>query len=401
MKAFACGRCGQRVYFETVSCGACGAALAFVPDELAFAAFEVGEDGTWQRLGPQGPAQRPCVNYANEGVCNWAVPADSADSLCVSCRTTHVIPALGKPENRTYWSLLEQAKRRLFFSLLSLNLPAPSKSDDPRHGLSFQFLEEVTPKEHVLTGHDEGVITLNIAEADDARREQMRAHLHEPYRTLLGHFRHESGHYYWDRLVSESPWIDDYRRLFGDERADYVQALQKHYAQPAADWAGRFVSLYASSHPWEDWAECWAHYLHIVDGLQTAAAWGLQLDNALPGSPAVRPRAIDEEDASLQDALVEQWLPVSRFINAMDRSLGSHDSYPFVVPPPVIEKLDFIHKVVGAAGRREVPMLFGGETPAQQPASEQAGQPAPVAPPAAVPAPVQARAPALPPTTAV
>lgn len=363
MKALLCGRCGQRVYFENVSCGACGAALAFLPDELVFGAFEVADDGTWERVGPPGPPQRPCANYVNEGVCNWAVPAESDATLCVSCRTTHVIPALGNPANRFSWGLLEQAKRRLFFSLLSLKLPVPSKHDDPRHGLSFQFLEEVTPKERVLTGHDEGVITLNIAEADDARREQMRAHLHEPYRTLLGHFRHEIGHYYWDRLIAASPWLDEYRALFGDERADYAQALAKHYADPVLDWAPNFVSSYASSHAWEDWAECWAHYLHVVDGLETAAAWGLQLDNTLPGSPAVRACPIDADVPSLRDTLTDQWLPVARFINAMDRSLGSHDSYPFVLPPPVIEKLDFIHRVVCAAGKREVPMLFADTAP--------------------------------------
>lgn len=358
MKTLTCGRCGQRIFFENTHCGNCGAALGFVPAELAFAAFEIDADGAWQRVGREGPAQRPCTNYRLENVCNWMVPAESPNALCLCCNTTHTIPELSKPENRAYWLLLEQAKRRLFYSLVALQLPAPSKNEDAEHGLSFLFLEEVQPKEKVLTGHDEGVITLNIAEADDARREQMRLHLHEPYRTLLGHFRHEIGHYYWDRLIAESPWIDEYRTLFGDERADYGEALKQHYANPVQDWPQRFVSSYASSHPWEDWAESWAHYMHMQDGLETAVAWGLRLDHAVPGGAAVEPRIVDATVSPLRPTLIEQWLPVSQFINAMDRSLGSHDSYPFVLPEAAIAKLEFVHKVISAAARGEVAMRF-------------------------------------------
>ncbi|CAN5190503.1 putative zinc-binding metallopeptidase [soil metagenome] len=360
MRRLMCERCGQRVFFENVSCENCGAALGFVPAELRFGAFDIQADGGWQRVDVNAAPQRPCRNYVLEHVCNWMVPAGSADELCACCQTTDVIPALTKPENRGHWLAIEQAKRRLFYSLAALNLPAPSKAQDPAHGLSFHFLEQVSPKEKVLTGHDEGVITLNIAEADDARREQMRTHLHEPYRTLLGHFRHEIGHYYWDRLIEGSPWKDRFRALFGDESADYAEALKKHYATPLADWQPRFVSVYASSHPWEDWAECWAHYLHIQDGLETAAAWGLRLDQAQPGAPLVAPLPLvmDGAGSVLEPVLVEQWLPVSQFINAMDRSLGTRDSYPFVLVTPVIAKLEFIHQVVSAASRREVAMRF-------------------------------------------
>ena len=357
MRTLICERCGQRVFFENLACEACGALLGFVPAELGFGAFEIDGAGLWQRLPPDGSAQKPCSNYLQEQVCNWMLPAEAPASLCLCCQTTHVIPALGKPENRAHWAQIEQAKRRLFYSLVALRLPAPSKDADPEHGLSFRFLEQVTPHERVLTGHDMGVITLNIAEADDARREQMRAHLHEPYRTLLGHFRHEIGHYYWDRLVSGSSWLEPFRSLFGDERIDYGPALQRHYSAPLPDWRSRFISSYASAHPWEDWAECWAHYMHIQDGLETAAAWGLRLDLALPGGAPVLAQALTQE-TPLGPALIEQWLPVSQFINAMDRSLGSHDSYPFAMPTPVIEKLDFIHRLLAAVGRGELAMRF-------------------------------------------
>ncbi|HEY4081382.1 MAG TPA: putative zinc-binding metallopeptidase [Burkholderiaceae bacterium] len=361
MKTLQCGRCGQRAFFENTSCESCGAKLGFVPGELAFAAFEVSEDGVWERVsangakvGAEGEAcapQRPCANYALEQVCNWTVPADSADALCLCCETTQIIPALSEPQNRLYWLLLEQAKRRLFYGLLRLGLPIQSKRVDAENGLSFQFLEEGPTSEKVLTGHDAGVITLNLDEADDARREQQRLHLHEPYRTLLGHFRHEIGHYYWSVLIDGSSRLDQFRALFGDERADYSAALQAHYATPAADWQESFVSSYASSHPWEDWAECWAHYLHIQDGLETAAAWGLKMSHATPDQALSKVRGLACAGGGLKPALIEQWLPISQFVNAMNRSLGTRDSYPFVLTDPVVEKLEFIHKVVGAAAR--------------------------------------------------
>jgi len=356
VKQLNCSNCGNRVFFENLSCETCHSTLGYAPDEQGMVAFEVDEQA-WTRLGAPGAPYKPCVNR-EQNVCNWMVPADAEHHHCLSCRTTHTIPALTKPENHGYWAALEQAKRRLFYTLVELVMPTPNKLEDPDNGLSFEFLEQVSEKDRVLTGHDEGVITLNIAEADDARRERIRLSMHEPYRTLLGHFRHEIGHYYWDRLIRDTPWIDEYRALFGDERADYAEALKKHYASPVADWPQRFVSVYASSHPWEDWAETWAHYLHMVDGLETAASWGTHLDYALPNGPELAVRPLDLAAESIVDTVVEQWLPVSQFINAMDRSLGAHDSYPFIIVPAVIQKLDFIHRVVRAGSTGQVAMNF-------------------------------------------
>ena len=362
MKLFHCSHCERRVFFENTHCESCGSNLGFVPQEREMVAFSADE--FWNRLGPEGAAQRRCSNYAVEGVCNWMLDASDAQPLCVSCCTTNIIPALGKPENRTYWWLLEQAKRRLFYTLMGLHLPAPNKLADPVHGISFQFLEEVSAHQRVLTGHDEGVITLNIAEADDALREKVRTDLQEPFRTLVGHFRHESGHYYWDRLLRNSSWIEEFRQIFGDERADYDAALNRHYATPVVDWHLNFISAYASSHPWEDWSECWAHYLHMVDGLETAAAWGLRLDYATPAGPPLQALALSAEAGAMQASLIEQWLPISQFTNSMNRSLGLHDSYPFVVPAPVVTKLEFIHRAIGAVTRGEAPMNFAQVMPA-------------------------------------
>src|SRR6202034_3452122 len=142
---------------------------------------------------------------------------------------------------------------RLFYTLLKLRLPLAGGQNST--ALTFDSLdpEAAAAGPPVMTGHDNGVITLNVAEADDAERERMRGKLGELYRTLLGHFRHEIAHYYWDRLIADTPRLEPFRQIFGDERNDYGQALQTYYANAApADWAENFISAYPSSHPWED-----------------------------------------------------------------------------------------------------------------------------------------------------
>lgn len=359
MNVFHCRRCGLRVFFENTHCHRCEAILAFDPSLMTLLSFEAGDDGQWKPAGHEFGARRPCENYA-KGVCNWTVAGDETSAFCRSCRTTRVIPDLSKPQNLQRWALLERAKRHLLWSLFTRGLSAPSKDEDPESGLWFEFLEDRSPKQRVLTGHDNGVITVNVAETDDAERERMRTAMHEPYRTLLGHFRHEVGHYFWDRLVAPTHWLEPFRALFGDERADYSTALQEHYANPPADWSERYISAYASSHPWEDWAECWAHYLHMVDALETASQWGQQLDNAVSGEAPVRATEVSTAAESIRACVVEQWLPVSQFVNAMNRSLGLPDGYPFAVADPVVEKLDFIHRVVSEAAAEAAAAAAGG-----------------------------------------
>jgi hypothetical protein len=200
----------------------------------------------------------------------------------------------------------------------------------------------------VFSGHDNGLITLNIAEADDAEREKRRVNLHEPYRTLLGHFRHESAHYYWDQLIANTPRLAPFRELFGDETQDYAAALQKHYNQGApADWQKQWVSAYASSHPWEDWAETWAHYLHIVDTIETAASFGISL---APKHPAAKTMTADPKKVVRPgtgfDTILENWLPLTYALNSLNRGMGLPDLYPFVLSAPVTDKLHFIHETI-------------------------------------------------------
>ncbi len=319
--------------------------LGYLPDLTEITALESSDDGTSLALAAPQKAYKFCQNYSY-GVCNWMVPAEDAAGFCVACRHNQTIPDLSVPGNDVLWGKLEVAKHRLFYSLLRLGLPLENRFDAPGHGLAFDFLAEL-PETHaqaVLTGHDNGLITLALKEADDTTREQVRSQMGEPYRTLLGHFRHEIGHYFWDRLVAtDSARLDEFRLLFGDDRQDYDQALQKHYDEGAPPaWQESHISMYATMHPWEDFAETWAHYLHIVDTLETAGAFGLKVRPRRARGTLAAAINFDPYKAGM-GKLIDAWLPVEFATNSMNRSMGLTDLYPFLLSPKVIEKLTFIH----------------------------------------------------------
>lgn len=356
MKIFHCDHCQNLVFFENISCLRCGHALAYLPDIRDVGSLDSLGNNLWRSPAQLGSREyRLCENYTQENVCNWAIPADDPHSLCQSCRLTSVIPDLNQPGNKEAWYRLEVAKRRLVYSLSNLALPLLNRDDDPDHGLAFEFLADVPDAEKpVLTGHANGVITINIAEANDPEREKRRVAMHEPYRTILGHFRHEIGHYYWYRLLQSTNRLDAFRELFGDDQADYSAALQNHYEQGAPpDWQNRFISAYASSHPWEDWAETWAHYLHMTDTLETAAASGLSLKPRRKDEPALKsdPKLAKR---SIFDQMIADWFPLTYVLNNLNRGLGLPDGYPFVLSEPVIEKLRFIHDTIAVSDESAV-----------------------------------------------
>jgi hypothetical protein len=231
--------------------------------------------------------------------------------------------------------------------LIGLGLPVlPRSVDGGNGGLAFDTLVSLPGLAAVMTGHAQGVVTLNLQEADDAHRERIRAEMREPYRTLLGHYRHEVGHCYWDRLVRDDPSLGAFRSLFGDERADYGAALAQHYQQGAAvDWRERHISSYACAHPWEDWAETWAHYLHMRDTLDTALSFGLAPDqvevDATPYAPAML--AGDPGDAQGFIDMLNAWTRLTAVLNELSRSMGLPDFYPFVLSDTVVRKLHFVH----------------------------------------------------------
>jgi len=351
MKCFHCSHCRLLVFFENFQCVKCQHVLAYLPDISDVGAIEQLDGNLWQArsVGNMEKRYRLCANRIEHNVCNWAVPAEDPNPLCLSCRLTRVIPDLTQARNKDAWFRLEVAKRRLIYSLLSLRLPLRDKIVDPKDGLAFEFkADELNGS--ILTGHGNGVITVNIAEADDAEREKRRVMLHEPYRTSLGHFRHEIGHYYWDRLIVNTERISSFRKLFGDETLDYQRALSNHYnAGAPADWQERFISAYATAHPWEDWAETWAHYLHMIDALETAADTGLMLKPKRPGEPFLTADTIFSRFLTNSfDRMIDKWYSLTYILNNLNRGLGLADGYPFVLSTPVVEKLRFIHDTITA-----------------------------------------------------
>lgn len=347
MRAFHCDRCGSLVFFENVQCVRCNQALGFIPEAIDLSTLDAAEGNQWRALLPAARNQlyKTCRNAQQHQVCNWLVPASDANPFCRACRLNEMIPDLEMPGNRERWQKLEVAKRRVLYTLLRLAVQIEGARN--RAPLRFRFMSDVAGQPPVMTGHNGGVITLNIAEADDEERERRRVSLGEPFRTLLGHLRHEVAHYYWNQLINDSPFLDRFRKLFGDERQDYAAALQAYYENgPSADWQTRHVTAYANAHPWEDWAETSAHYLHIVDSVETAASFGVTLRPRHPDAKAMTsdPKKVDDTDSSF-DRILGHWLPLTYALNELNRGMGLPDLYPFVLSPPAIEKLRFAHEV--------------------------------------------------------
>jgi hypothetical protein len=370
MKLFECQNCGQPLYFENTSCESCGLRLGYLPDQQVVTALREA-DGLWRALAAPERLYRFCAN-ARYDICNWLVGSDHPEMFCAACRHNRTIPDLADPQNLLHWRKIELAKHRLFYTLLKLRLPLTTRTEDA-NGLAFDFLsppaDGSAQTTAVVTGHAGGLITLNVAEADDPERERQRKSLAEPYRTLLGHFRHEIAHYYWDHLVANSPALDEFRQLFGDEREDYQAALQRYYAVgPASDWSERFVTAYASAHAWEDFAETWAHYFHMVDTLETAAAFGLRLRPQVAKGAGLDAVIDFDPHVAEMDRIIDTWLPLTFAVNSINRSMGQPDLYPFVLPPPVIWKLAFVHERIHAreaaqsadAGRNALRAVIAG-----------------------------------------
>ena len=301
----------------------------------------------WEVPGQTNRQFRFCAN-AKFDSCNWLVSADGSSEYCIACRHNRTIPDLSVPGNLANWRLYELAKHRLFYTLIGLGVPLASRAEDPIDGLAFDFLAETRDHPNVITGHQHGLITLNLKEADDVERAKQRLSLGEPYRTLLGHLRHESGHYFWSLLVTGEK-LTRFREVFGDERQDYCEALRNHYARgPLPEWGSEYITAYAACHPQEDFAETWAHYLHIVDTMEMAFSFGAKVGSGLV-HPAPQGRAGFRE-------FVGEWLALTVFMNSLNRCMGGADLYPFILSPPVIEKLEFVHMLVA---RSEPPKMAG------------------------------------------
>ena len=349
MKIYHCGNCHYPVYFENVVCSNCNSWLGYSTDHDRMLALTPGQE-KWDVFNSGQPSIRYCNNHAYQA-CNWVIPVDDVTGLCDACDLNRTVPNLKDPDKLREWQELELAKHRLVYALKRLNLPVRDKMKNPERGLAFDFLASDDAEEPVMTGHDDGLITLNVKEADSVKREATRIELHEKYRTVIGHFRHEVGHYYWDQLILNNPsFLADFRDLFGDDRADYGQALDRHYKTGAPQgWQANYISEYATMHPWEDWAETWAHYLHLLDMLETAHSFGMTVNP--PTTPDVIMRVEADFDPYAErdmDKILKACVPLTFAINSLNRGMGRPDLYPFVINDSVRKKLGFVNKVVEA-----------------------------------------------------
>lgn len=331
MRRFSCPSCQAEVFFTNTACLTCGTQLVYAPG---------------QGFAPSTDGAIACANREVIG-CNWA--AEGEGGLCLSCQHTSLLPDLSVEGQTEAWAKIEAAKRSLIRALYHLGLPLTDAEGRPSPRFEFKAdpLDRAAPR--VLTGHADGVITLNIAEADDSAREATRAAMGEPYRTLAGHFRHEVAHHYEDVLTEGRPeQLSALRQVFGDDRQDYGEALSRHYANGAPQgWEQEYISSYATAHPWEDFAETWAHVLHLLDGLETARAFGLVSDDLpadLPGLAALpMPR------------LAEAWIHLSVALNAVNQAMGHETFYPFVLTPTVIAKMEAIRSLIANGQPRLLP----------------------------------------------
>lgn len=349
MRTFRCS-CDNMLFFDNSVCLRCGLETGFCPACQNLTAIVAQPDGSFRCSNSAcGASLAKCANYSAHNVCNRCVVLEGAPpetpSLCEYCSFNQTIPDLNVPGNAEKWYRLEAAKRRLLYELDILRLPFRFPESDPRPSLKFDFKADILPKkflwwtmgkkEQVFTGHANGLITINIREANDAERERLRVNFGEAHRTLIGHFRHEIAHYFWEVLVRGR---DEERcvAVFGNhEKPTYSEALETYYKNgPAADWRERFVSAYATMHPWEDFAETFATYLDMVSVLGTAYHSGFV--------PVV-PRFGDF------DSMLAQYKALGIGMNEINRSMGLLDLVPEVFVEKVRAKMRYIHDIVSAA----------------------------------------------------
>jgi hypothetical protein len=321
MRIFTCPDSGEALFFQNIAC-ASGTEVAYDPDQGVFVTEFT-----------------PCANRAPIA-CNWM--AEGEGGLCRACAMTEVIPDTSTPQNRALWSEAELAKRWVLANLTRWGWF--TEADEGRRPV-FKLLSEQTASGEapVTMGHADGVVTINVTEADPAERVRRRVELGEPLRTMIGHFRHELGHFFFQRLSERPGFVEAFRATFGDERSDYAAALQRHYAEGApAGWQQTHISAYSTAHPHEDWAECFAHLLHLADIVDSFVASGLRSDDA----PATDYDPYAERNA---DRLITFGAELGIALNHVNRSMGLVDIYPFVLTPPIRAKLAFVHVQMHAA----------------------------------------------------
>lgn len=354
MKNFFCN-CGAVVFFENNQCLSCGSELGWCPACESIGAIHKDANGQYYCSHAScGAPLSKCHNYAVEHVCNRCTLTEKVtgetENLCDYCRFNETIPDLSVEGNREKWQRIEVAKRRLLYTLDTLNIPYGSSKEGFEVPLSFDFKGDSSKKsflwfnmskhEQVFTGHADGKVTINIREADDIEREKARISFGEAHRTVIGHFRHEMGHYFWDLLV-KGKCEQEYVAIFADHKnPDYSTALEHYYEHgPKAGWQSHYISAYATMHSWEDFAESFAAYLDMVSVVDTAFhAFSLNSLNPIT--------------ASFKD-IAKEYAQLGLFMNEMNRAVGLIDLVPEVHTQAILRKIEFIHDLLRKAGQQK------------------------------------------------
>jgi len=343
MKVFQCGNCDYPLFFENKECENCGHLSGYRDLDRQMLTFNpLGSSLTSDR---EQLEYKYCKNEEYD-VCNWLVPKDSLQDFCRACQLNRTIPNLSDKKNFPKWKNLEIAKHRLIYQLQKVGLDLPSKMTNAE-GLCFDFIKK-NKNPNIMTGHSNGVITILLREADAVLREQAKQDMQERYRTLIGHLRHEVGHYFWEQLIyKEQDILQKFRNIFGNEETNYGDALKTYYKNGAQDnWRDSYISKYATSHPWEDWAETWAHYLHVMDMVETAHFFGLEVNSKEISADMKIASSFDPYTVKDFETIISTCVPLSFAVNSINRAMGIPDVYPFVITPAVVNKMKFIHQLL-------------------------------------------------------
>ena len=319
MRAFGCEVCGAELFFENSVCVRCGSAVGYSREHGTLVAVT---------------ADRPICANLNRCGCNWIADPASVLGLCFSCRLTRTRPADADAVGLAQYWVAEAAKRRLIFGLDELELPI--MISDGFAGLAFDLLSSTQGK--IITGHLNGIITLDLAESNDSHREALRQSMDEPYRTVLGHFRHEIGHYYCQLLALTPDRRDEFRTLFGDETLSYEEALQRHYASRELASSGR-ASSSARTRPCirsRISRRCSATSCTSPTRCRRRGSSGCcrnRISATTSSRHAGTARKLRKSllERPMAEVVGETWLPVSKGLNQINRSMGKPDLYPFVL----------------------------------------------------------------------
>jgi len=89
--------------------------------------------------------------------------------------------------------------------------------------------------------------------------------------------------------------------------------------------------------------------------LETAQAYGINVNASFQSANQKSDWRFDPYRANSAEELIRAWVPLTVAINGLNRSMGQPDLYPFVLSPPVMVKLQYIHELIQNAASVRIP----------------------------------------------